>query len=208
MIRGLPIILLAGCAYPGSLVAPDGATVLQTARYRVGIRDGAPELVVVLSNSQLGCGLPLLPDEEAQEHALDALMAAACREDAQHASVTLYRRDEGWEGTYAGRDDAAVSDLDAEQPRIARGAYFGVEEAFLVGLRGLTRAYSSAESVLLPHLGDGGEVVIDRDRGGLLTGRLDFPRDGVHAEFRAEVCPGDTSLLDLIATEPTISCNP
>ncbi len=202
----LPLLLAMGCATPGVLQTPDGITEIRTARYRIGVRDGLPEIVVLLSNGYFECGIPRYDDAAAQEAALTSLGAAACREGAKHVALHLYRREDGWTGGYPGLTDASAEDLDEDHPRLARAAYYGVDEAFLVELDGLIRGYAAAKSTLLDGLGTGGLVQIDADTGDRLDGWFQFPDEGLAGEFRAERCTGDTSLIDVVTTAPTFYC--
>lgn len=205
-VRIAVLVLLGGCGPAGTLVTPDGIEPLRTMMYRVGIRDGAPELALVLSNGDLDCGLPaFFSDTNAQAEALEALLAAACREGARHVAIHLYQLDDRWLGAFEGDDDASADLLSSTVPRVGRGAYYGVDEAFLVEVDGLYRGYTASEDTWLPELGDG-EIVIDDDADDLLTGWFSFPDEGLSGEFAATRCSGDTSLLDILAAQPVHYC--
>lgn len=207
------IVGVTGCAGPGVLSGPGATTQLRTARYRIGISDGGPELVVLLSNGVFDCGVAAFDDAIAQSAAEEALYVAACREGAQHVALHAYASftDAGWAGAFPGADDAAVSTLGEDRPRLSRGLYYSVEEAFLVEIDGLSRGYQATEDTYLPELGDGGRVELDPETDdpvelGTLRGSFAFPVDGVSGRFVAEPCAGDTQLLDVLAVAPTYYC--
>lgn len=210
MRRAFPWLILGLCGCgggPGLLIDGSGLWPLRTARYRIGIRDGAPELALVLSNGDFACGLPSFPsDPERQARETEALLAAACREGARHASLRLYQRDEDWVGAFVGADHAEAADLTSERPRLARAAYYGVDEAVLIEFDGLTRGYAALEEIWLPVLGDGGEVRIEEKTGSALRGWFSFPDEDLSGEFEATRCAGDTSLIDVIAAAPVHFC--
>lgn len=200
------LALVACASGPGTLVSPVGDTALNTALYRVGIFAGAPEAVIVLSNGDLECGIPDFPDTERQAEATEGLLAAACREGAQHVALTLYSREPGWRGAYEGQNRAAPDALDEDHVRLAKGSYYGVEEAFLVEIDGLARGYAASEDLYLPDLGDGGTVRITEDEDDVLSGWFVFPGDGLSGEFRAERCTGSTEIVDKVAAAPINYC--
>lgn len=187
-------------------MSPVGAEPLRTALYRVGLSDGAPELVIVLSNGDLQCGLPNWKDTSRQAEAAEALLAAACREGAQHLALFLYSGSPGWVGVYDGVNDAAAGALSADRPRVAKGAFYGIEEAFLVEVEGLERGYAASEDLWVPVLGASGEVVITGEGADFVEGYFDFPREGISGEFHAERCTGSTELVDNVASAPIQYC--
>jgi hypothetical protein len=205
---------MLACGGPGTLYSPDGTDELRTASYRVGIRDGAPELVILLSNGVLGCGFPFESETAAQAEAVEGMVAAACREGARHVALRLYDRDARFTGSFpglSGADGRALETL----PRVSAGAYYAVEEAFLIEIDGLDRGYAASEDLYLPELGDGGRVEITSTAvnpaagevgAETLSGWFDFPDERVSGEFRAERCIGDTSLIDAVTAQTDHFC--
>ena len=191
---------------PGTLVSPQGTEELRTALYRVGIFGGAPEVVLVLSNGDLECGLPNFTDTSRQAESAEGLLAAACREGAQHVALYLYTLQSSLAGHYAGENRASVDALGDGNDRVARGSYYGIEEAFLVEIDGLERGYAASKDLYLPVMGDGGEVDISSDADDTLEGWFSFPGDGISGEFRATRCTGSTELIDTIASYPLQYC--
>jgi hypothetical protein len=200
------LALVACTSGPGTLVSPLGTEPLRTALYRVGIVDGAPEIVVLLSNGDLECGLPAFRETERQAEASEGLLAAACREGAQHLVLFLYTLQPTFTGRYEGVNRASVDELGEDDLRVARGAYYGIEEAVLVLIDGLERGYEATDDLYLPVLGDGGEVDITAEDTDRLEGTLQFPGQGLFGEFRAERCTGSTQLIDTIAAAPLRYC--
>lgn len=206
---------MLACEGPGTLYSPAGTETLRTALYRVGVRDGAPELVILLSNGTIGCGLPAFTDTAAQAEAVEGLLAAACREGAQHVALHAYDQAGLWSGDFPGKTWATYGDLTDDQPRLSSGAFYTVEEAFLIEIDGLERGYAASEDLYIPDMGDGGNVQLtpvgtDATGGAVgpdrLRGWFDFPLDGVSGEFLAERCTGDTSLIDVVTAQTDHFC--
>jgi hypothetical protein len=202
----LALCLLPACSDPGIIWSPSGTTPLRTALYRVGPRQGLDELVMLLSNGELTCGLPGLTDLEAQSDATAVLYTAACREGAQHVVLRLYSWDGEWTGNFPGSDSASPEMLSAAEQQVAGGSFYAVEEAVLVEVEGLGRFYAAEESVYLPQLGDSGQVMVEKmdERG--LTGWFSFPDEALSGEFQAERCEGDTSLPDVVSPDLVHFC--
>jgi hypothetical protein len=186
--------------------SPSGPAPLRTALYRLGPRQGLDELVLLLSNGELSCGLPGLTDLEAQSDATEVLYTAACREGAQHVVLRLYSWEGEWLGQFPGSDAASAEMLSSAQRHVAGGSFYAVEEAILVEVDGLGRFYAAEESVYVPELGDGGQVMVDKMDDRALTGWFSFPDDDLSGEFRAERCEGDTSLLDVVSPDLVHFC--
>jgi hypothetical protein len=206
---------MLACEGPGTLYSPEGTETLRTALFRVGVRGGGPELVVLLSNGEIGCGLPAYPDTAAQAEAIEGLLAAACREGAQHVALHIYDRSGEWSGDFPGRSNATFADLTDEQPRLSSGAFYTVQEAFLIEIDGLGRGYAASDDLYIPDMGDGGNVQLslagaDAAEGAVgadrLRGWFDFPQDEVSGEFVAQRCTGDTSLIDVVTSETDHFC--
>jgi hypothetical protein len=192
-------LLIVGCDdRAGVLYGPGGTEALRTALYRVGTRDGRPELAILLSNGEIGCAIPDFGASEAYE----SLLVAACREGARHVVLLAYDVDGEWSGTYPGRDGADGM-APEEHPREVRATYYAVTEAFLYTLDGLDRGYLAFEDQLA-QVGDGGELTIELGGGGL-SGTFGFP-EGLAGEFAAQACVGPTSLLDTVIADPAHYC--
>lgn len=203
------------CSEPGVLYSPEGTEPLRTAAYRVGLRGGEPELVVLLSNGEFTCGWPAFTDTNDQAEAIEGLLAAACREGAQHVSIRAYDRTARWSGSFPGRSGGSFGDLTEDQPRLSSGSFYAVEEAFLVQVDGLDRGYAASEELYFPEMGDGGTVELEPlgpgpGKGGTgpdrLRGWFDFPVQGISGEFLAEQCTGDTSLIDVVTAQTDHYC--
>ena len=202
---------MLACNGPGTLYTPDGPEMLRTASYRVGLRDGEPEMVLLLSNGHFTCGWPSFSDTETQAMAIAALLAAACREGARHVSLRAWDRTLSWDGVFPGRSNVPSDALSDEIPRLATGSFYAVEEAFLVEIDGLARGYAASEEIYYPHMGDGGTVELSpagttRDGTERMRGWFAFPEEGISGEFLAERCVGDTSLLDVVTAQTDHYC--
>jgi hypothetical protein len=202
----LALFVLSACRDPGTIWSPMGTTPLRTALYRVGPRQGLDELVLLLSNGELTCGLPGLTDAEAQSDAIEVLYTAACREGAQHVVLRLYSWDGDWLGQFPGAASASPDLLSSARREVAGGSFYAVQEAILVNVEGLGRYYAAAESLYLPDLGEGGEIMVEKMDEQALTGWFSFPDDELSGEFRAERCEGDTSLLDVVEPDLVHFC--
>ena len=206
---------MLACSDPGTLYSSEGPEPLRTAVYRVGLRNGSPELAIILSNGEFTCGWPAFADTNAQAEAIEALLAAGCREGARHVAIRAYDRTGGWTGTFPGRSGGSYEELTEEQPRLANGSFYTVEEAFLVEIDGLDRGYAASEDLYLPDMGDGGTVELtptgpapatDGTGPDRLRGWFDFPIEGISGEFVAERCTGDTSLVDVVTAQTDFYC--
>jgi hypothetical protein len=202
MLSWLPWSLLA-CS-PGSIVFPGGEAPIRSAHYRAELDDGDPVLRVFLSSSELPCTFPE-GDDAAREQALVELQLATCRESARHVGLTLYRRNQSgsWSARYPARAGANPAALSDELPRLASGAYVGIEEAFLVQVDGLDRWYASAEETYLPDLGAGW---VEVEEGAQLSGRFSFDGAGVYGAFAADACDTYDGLLELLVDDPMLLC--
>ena len=192
---------LAGCADLGELRFPGGSAPVRTAWYRIDAQP-SPSLSVFVSSSRFPCEFPEGRGEDYTE-ALGELQVAACREGAHHVGLQVFQSSgTTFDGAYPAEAGASAAALSASRPRLARGAYFGVEEAFLVEVDGLRRAYSPSEETYLPDLGPG-RVELDHDE--RLRGELAFDA-GVYGTFTAEVCDANDGLLDLLVASPLQLC--
>lgn len=197
--------LLAGCT-SGRITWDDGTDVLRTAIYKETSSNGVHSAGLLLSNSSFGCALPKSDDPSVAAQEIAALLAAACREGARHVNIRLFRVGGGdWTGSYPGVDTASVAALTDGQPRLADAVYYGVDEAFLVDLGVVRRAYAAQDDALDLDAADGGVVEIRRD-GDRLVGEFAFPRGSLQGTFRATLCEGDTSLLDFLEPSPSHLC--
>lgn len=209
MIRAVPWFLAASsCSGPGILWGPVGRTELRTAMYAIGVRDGQPEMTILLSNGVLGCAGPVR-GEPGVAQALEAEATALCREGAQHVVLSVLDPDGAWDGEFPGlrREGTAA--------RRASGTYFGVEEAVLVEVAGLERTYLAFEDHTLDDLGPGtvwlepGAATGDAcdDGVGRVRGGLSFPEVGLSGRFVARPCPcTDASTLRVLAQCLTLRC--
>jgi len=201
--------LCAACSGPGHVEGPLGTFDLRTAWYRISPID----VVVVLSNGDVECGVPQLDDEVEQALELDKLYVALCREGAQHVALRLYDfADDPDGGQYPGLTVATEDSVTEELPRVANAFYYAVPEAYLSGYDDLERQYQPEEDTeVLWELGDGGQVVVDLGDDGRLSGWFNFPYSREHShvagEFVATECPGDTALLDLVEANANYYCS-
>ncbi|MEZ4317878.1 MAG: hypothetical protein R3F61_10250 [Myxococcota bacterium] len=196
-----------GCA-PGHLAWPTGDDDLRTALYQARLEGGVQALTLVLSNGYFDCDLPSEPDPIAQTQALLEITTAACRENARHVLVELYRGDgNDWVGTYPGDSNADPVLIAASRPRLSNASYYGIDEAAMVSVDGFVRVYGVREGddVQLIDVGDGGEVEILEDDG-TLRGRFEFPGADISGAFRAKECAVGSSLFSVLEQSPVASC--
>jgi len=171
-----------------------------TALYRETSTEEGQVVEVVLSTGFFGCDLPESDDAATQDRAIQEFVTAMCREGARHLSVDLIRPRGGLEGRYHG-----AARTDAIDGKVARAAFYSVDEAFLVEIPGFSYAYGADEETYLPHLGPGGDVVVDqrRDR---LVGDFSFPDANLWGDFRAERCAPDSDAMSLLDPTPSHLC--
>lgn len=203
--------LLAACA-PGEVRWGTGEDWLRTALYVENdpVAEGAGTRVL-LSTGIFGCDLPAEADPAAQAEALLDLAVAACREDARHLAIRLWR-DPGLDrvGVYRGQAGAGPAALTELDPRLASVDYVGVEEAALTLSdlpqfgEALGGTYRPTEVARASAAGTGGQVRVRGDE--VLVGAFDFPDLHVSGRFRAERCAAGSALFDLAFTAPTLSC--
>jgi len=192
---------LLGCGTPGELRFPGGSAPVRTAWFHVDTQP-TPTLRVFLSSSVFPCRFPSV-DSEAFDTAQADLQVAACREGAHHVGLTLYQQGAPpFDGRYPAEAGASELALGPDRPRLASGSYFGVDEAFLVEVDGLKRAYSPSEETYLPDLGRGEVSLADGDR---LRGDFAFDA-GVYGSFQAEACDAEDGLLELLVSAPLQLC--
>ncbi|MFT4624068.1 MAG: hypothetical protein ACI8PZ_002724 [Myxococcota bacterium] len=203
MTRTLAALVLAGCT-SGRINWADGTTEVRSALYRVGLDAGIPSASVFLTNGEIGCSLPSTDDPVTQEDAVQDLFLAMCREDARHVHLLLWRHPDSqeWTATYPARREASAAALSGR--RLARGATYGVGEAYRVELPGVPRGYAAEDLDVRPDLGRGEVEVIEH--GDRLDGSFSFPEAKVSGRFRATQCLDDTSLLDVVEAGPTFLC--
>jgi len=194
-------LVAVGCGGPGQLHFPGGSAPIRTAWYRIDSQPN-PQLQVFLSTGRFPCSFPDVTGEAYRE-ALGELQVAACREDSRHVGLSLFQvRGTDFDGVYPAEAGANAAALGPGARRLANGSYFAVEEAFLVEVQGLGRAYSPSEETYLPELGSG---QVEVDSGDRLRGALSFDA-GVHGHFVAEACPAEDGLLDLLVSAPLQLC--
>jgi len=201
------VSVCAACSGPGHVEGPLGTFDLRRAWYRISPTD----VVVVLSNGEIECGVPQLEDDVEQALVADQMYVALCREGAQHVALRLYDlADDPTDGEYPGLTIATEDAVSEEMPRAANGSYYAVPEAYLSGYDDLIREYHP-EVEKLWELGDGGQVVVDQLADGRLSGWFTFPYpqedSHVAGEFEATECPGDAALLDLVENDVTYYCS-
>jgi hypothetical protein len=207
MIAALASGSLTGCA-PGSIAWPTGEDALRSALYQVQPTGDVFGLTLMLSNGQFGCDLPSEPDPLDQTQALLEIRTAACRENARHVLIQLYRGDgQDWTGSYPGDGHAHPDLISASRPRLSNASYYGIEEAALVSVQGFVREYGvpADGDVSVIDGGDGGEVGITAD-GERLAGWFEFPEADVSGRFRAQECQPGATLFALLAQSPVATC--
>ncbi|MCB9684831.1 MAG: hypothetical protein H6738_14480 [Alphaproteobacteria bacterium] len=194
------ISLLLACATgPGTIGSPLGAVELRTASYRIATTDAGTEAVILLSNGDLPCELPV------DEVEVQRVGTAACREGARHLVLRAYAEDGVYVGEFGGRSHLRVDETTAEEPRLVGASWYAVIEAALVDLDGLGRAYMATDDELLADFGSGGELsLVEED--GALVGSFSFPVEDLTGTFEATACEGGSSLLDLLALYPVALC--
>ena len=182
--------LLTSCA-PGSIFFEGGHDALRTALYQ----EGADELVLVLSNGEFGCDFPDFDDPQKQSLALVELTTAACRENARHLIVHLFRQ--------SGADWADVQyQSSADSPPRSTAEYIGIEEAELVEREALSRAYTATEVTHIEEMQDGWVHIKESTE--ILRGSFLYPE--VNGTFAATDCGTDADLFDVLKISPVVSC--
>lgn len=196
------------CA-PGHIAWPTGDDALRTALYRPRVDpSGIQVLTLVLSNGYFDCELPSDPDPVVQTQALLEITTAACRENARHVLVELYRGDgTDWAGVYPGDSHADRALIASSRPRLSNASYYGIDEAEMVSVDGFVRTYGvrPGDDVQLLDIGDGGEVEI-LDDGARLRGRFEFPDADISGSFRALECEPTATLFTLLEQSPVAGC--
>lgn len=175
-------------------MGPFGIDEIRTAWFTERASDGEPSVTVLVSTGLLPCTIDAA---DATNGEFASLLVAACREGSQHLALDLHDPEARWDGTFLGRpEDSAVG-------RRAAGSWYGVDEAFLVQISGIDRAYLSATDRSLS-LGEGGRVEAALDDDALAVEAW-FP-EGVSARFRADRCEGPAQLLELVRADPGFYC--
>lgn len=201
MVKVLPYLvaaqLLVGCVDRGWIRGPVGRDPLLTARYRVGVRENRPELLLFLSSSAYdACTLPNLDDPALEAQFGTPILLATCRERAQHVLFTAYADDGRWTGAFPHDPTIEPRSIGITATRGARGRYYGVLEAYRLRFDDFLEGYAASEDVDLDPLSEGGTLDLQELRPGTIQGT--FIVGGVLGDFVARQCPGDTSLLDTI----------
>jgi hypothetical protein len=196
--------LAAGCIDPGEVQGPLGPFELRTALYTIK----PSEVIVLLTNAEIGCGKPALDAEVVEEEAA-AYFLGLCREGAQHVALTLYDLPGlTLGGTYTGVTTGTADVVSEAFPRTAKAVYYGVEEAFLAEYHDLERKYYAEESLYLD-LGDGGSIEVE-PKGDTLVGSFGIPDTLgglLTGNFRATEClDSDVSTLELVGEDPDFLC--
>ncbi len=187
---------------------PTGDGPLRTALYQSAPSGSVQQLTLVLSNGYFDCDLPTEPDPVAQSQALLEITTAACRENARHVLIELYRGDGfDWTGLYPGMSGAGPGFLSEGRTRISDASYYGIEEAEMVAADGFVRTYGvrPEDEVQRLAIGDGGEVEITTDATHL-KGRFEFPGADISGSFRATECPAGSTLFTVLAQSPVANC--
>lgn len=193
------IVTIAGCA-PGELHWRDGHEELRTAWWqRVAFDDGSERVAVALSTSDFPCAFELTGDDPAEIALTELeLVTAACREGARHVLLDLWQPAGPVGGEYPGRTVPAGAELGDVADPFSTAGYYAVEEAGVLYVDGINRAYAPMEggADLWPALGDGGTVGIDALDGERLDGWFSFPEAEISGRFEAQECPEGPTLLD------------
>jgi hypothetical protein len=159
--------------------------------------------VVLLSTGLFDCALPTFDDPQLQAEALAELTTGACREDARHVVLYLYKEPGlSWSGTYPLRETP-------EDPggRAADAAYLGVEEAAATTSEGLVPGYQPVDVTRYFAQGEPGEVRVRQANDTVLSGHFDLQEPHVSGSFRAEQCDQDAELFALLVSSPIASCS-
>lgn len=210
-MRALAVILSSVCLTAcgsGRLAWATGDDLLRTALFRSEVLDDEVEhITLVLSNSRFECELPEVDDPAVREEAVLDLLAAACRENARHVVIDLYKHPSSQNslGSYLGNTLAGPGLLSPTRPKLARASYTGIEEVVLTLTDGFARTYTVTEEDSRPELGEGGQVRLTDDRGPL-RGQFSFPDGQISGRFHAEPCADDASIFDALALGPALSC--
>lgn len=190
-------LCLVGCAR-GEVQWADGHDVLRTAWWQRATIDGSVRVQLALSTSEFPCALDLTGDDPAEitRTQID-LQTGACREGARHVVVDLWQGSGQPGGLYPGYTGGVASTL-AEVDRFASASYYAVDEAGVLYVDGINRAYAPLEGGVeyWPALGDGGSVRVEGFDGADLDGWFSFPEAGIAGSFRARECPAGAELLD------------
>lgn len=195
------LVLLLACA-SGSLYHPEGSDPLQTALVRERPTDG--RTTFLLSNSRIPCDLTTDEDPQVRAQQLLEITTAACREGARHILVNLYTSpDLAMEGLYPIVPDADLVAAIASEGRLATARLIEVREAALVSQEGLARQYT-VEDLLDLHAGYGSVDITSYNR--RVSGRFSVPEALTDGSFRAEICPEQSLVFDLIEVAPLTSC--
>lgn len=198
--------LITGCG-AGELAWPTGNDTLRTALYTTQLIEGVEKTTIILSNGIFECDFPAKDDPAAQTEALARLITAACRENARHVALTLYRHPAAPNrlGAYIGSQSASASLTDESRPKIASADYFGVNEVVLTSADGFLRTYTATDVDVLRGLGPSGSVTLTNERE-LLAGQFSFPTGPISGRFRAARCEPDADLFAVLALSPLLVC--
>ena len=128
--------------------------------------------------------------------ALVELTTAACRENARHVIIHLFR-----ESTADWADQRYLSN--AESPPRSTAEYIGIEEAELVEREALNRAYTATAITRIEEMQDGW-VHIEKFHDETLKGSFLYPE--VNGTFAATDCGDDAALFDVLKISPVVSC--
>ncbi len=199
----LTLLVATACA-PGEIRWAAGADDLRTALFVTDTDRGFDHAILFLSTGIFPCGLPSDPDPQVQTETLAALTVGACREDARHLVVELYKAPGlDWSERYP------FADVEPPPPGTERGSlarYVGIDEAAALRREGLVPIYFPTALTRYDALGEPGAATVRTLRDDTLSGSVDLPAASVRATFTATRCTDARSLFDLIVASPIASC--
>ncbi|GEM_PF-4293828 len=187
------MLLTAIACGQGWVSYPGGRSELETAMWIKGTIDGTDTVILLLSNSKLGCELSTTDDEDDPalvEAALLDVATALFREDARNLVLWLKRTGGDALGTY---DVAGTAEA---QARWSEGLYMGVNEAELDYDGGLLRSYAPVDYDVRE--AGSGEVELTRLDDDAAEGTFSFDDIEVAGRFDAAHCAESIELFEYL----------